>query len=89
MWVSRFSIPFEAGGQDVALYLYPSFHAANESGTVCACRYDAGNRLAMLRDDDPLRPEIIQQRKALLFEFRRVNLYHTDDYIIAEKCDWS
>ena len=52
-------------------------HAANKIGTAGAGWNHSRQGLAMLRDDNPFRVQVLQQRKTLLLEFGRIDGPHT------------
>src|SRR5665213_487033 len=88
MWVSRLSIPFDSGGEDVARYIQLAFHAADQVSATGLDRNQPGHRFAMLRYDDAAGTEAIEQGKALLLELRCVELFHAR-IISPTIIDWS
>src|ERR1700761_5687264 len=80
MCVSRLSIPLsipaDSGRENVSFYANPVFQRADEIRTTGAFRDEARHCLPVLGDDDAVGIEIVEQRKALLFELRRVHRFH-------------
>lgn len=74
-------VPGETGGQDFALHLYPIFMLPISPAQSALTGI---NRATILRNNDPLRVEVIQQRKALLFELGHVNLHHAANSIVGK-----
>src|SRR5438876_330173 len=70
MCVSRFSTPLHARGHDVAADMKFPAERADEARRVGSKRDELRYRLAALGDDDPIRVDLLEQRQALLLEFR-------------------
>jgi hypothetical protein len=73
MWVSRFSIPFDAGRKDVLANLDFALETSDEGGGFRTERYELGHRLSVLRDDNSIRTDGVQQRETFLLELRGGN----------------
>src|SRR5215471_9513200 len=85
MCVSRFSIPADAGREDVALDLELALEAADQARRVAAERDQFGHRTPVLRDDDAVRAHAIEQREALLLETGRGDGLHHGSAL----CHWT
>src|SRR5205823_327959 len=65
MCVSRFSIPPDSRGHQVAFYLDAALHAADQIGATGVHGHQAAHRFPMLGNDDSFGIEIVQQGQAL------------------------
>ena len=74
--MSRFSIPLQSGGEDVALNDQLALHAPDEVGAAIRDPDQLGDGLAVLGNDDALRPDLVQQGQALLLELRGADRGH-------------
>lgn len=74
--MSRFSIPFDPRGENIAGDSYFAFHAPDERSTARIGGDVAGNGLVMLGDDDPLPIEMIKQGAALFLELGIADFRH-------------
>jgi hypothetical protein len=79
--VSRFSIPGDSGGEDVAGDLDPPGEASDEIRRVRFDRDELRDGPSALRDHDPLRLDAIEDGEALLLELRGWNRLHRSDGI--------
>src|SRR5262245_10249373 len=78
MWVSRLSIgvPRQARREKVAADLDLALEAADQHGRLARVRDQLGHGLAVLRDHEPVGVQVVEQRQALLLEFRRGDGFH-------------
>jgi len=80
--VSRFSIPTDSSGENIARNFHLALHAPNERSATGVGGNDPGDRFSMFSNHDSIRIEMVEQRKALLLELG--SAYFPHGLIIAE-----
>ena len=70
MCVSRFSIPLDAGSQNVTLDFDFPFEAADQVRVVGMDGHEFGDRFAVFGYENALRANSIEQRQTLFLELR-------------------
>jgi hypothetical protein len=73
---SRFSIPPGSSREDIAPNFNFAFHAANEISAIGICGNHSRDCLPMFGNYNALGIKILQQGKALFFEFGSIDRQH-------------